>query len=265
MTWPGLPHMREVDARHRDVLVELHTLHQAALRGRRAHAYGDKDLDLTVIDSPRLWALLDEATGAGVELLYQRKGLGALPRPGAAQLCRHRRDPRRPRAHPHRRHRRRRDARRRARVLRHGRARRAVPAPRRPTPGLARGVAVPDRPADRHRAAGDAGPGDRQHLRHGAGRGRGPVRVRLLPAAHAAAAIRSVDDAFTPPTVDGPHLLLTVSYLSGHRAQLHWEFRYTVGEAEQTVELYQAMIASICCTFSGSSGIPFASSPPTLL
>ena len=59
-----------------------------------------------------------------------------------------------------------------------------------------------------------------------------------------AATVRSVDDAFTPPTVDGPHLLLTVSYLSGHRAQLHWEFRYTVGEAEQTVELYPRTLES---------------------
>ncbi|SDE23109.1 DEAD/DEAH box helicase [Rhodococcus tukisamuensis] len=245
MTWPGLPHMREVDPRHRDVLVELHTLHQAALRGRRAHAYGDKDLDLTVIDSPRLWALLDEAVGAGVELLYQRKGLGALPRPGAAQLCVDIDETRG-------------DLELTPTVV--------TDDAELPVVVLgffgtnAHGVLYL-RPGDPHPSSPSDWP-----FRIAPLTGSAPPAMQELvignasvtvPAADAdrfasayyprltrAATVRSVDDAFTPPTVDGPHLLLTVSYLSGHRAQLHWEFRYTVGGVEQTVELYPGTLES---------------------
>ncbi|MFC4605816.1 SNF2-related protein [Rhodococcus kronopolitis] len=245
LTWPGLAHLREVDARHRDLLVELHTLHQSALRGRRAPGYGDKDLDLTVVDSPRLWTLLDEAADAGVELLYQRKGLGALPRPGAAELC--------------------------VDIAESDDGLEVTPTVRTDDaedPVTVLGFFGTDAHGVLYLRPGDprpAGP-DQWPFRVAPLTGSAPPAMQELvlggtsvtvptqdadrfadayyPRLQRAATVRSADGAFTPPVVDGPYLQLCVNYRSGHRAQLHWQFRYTVGGNVQTIEPHDRLAAS---------------------
>ena len=47
---------------------------------------GDRSIELSAVDSSRLWPLLDEAEKAGLQLVYGRK-LGALERYREAELC----------------------------------------------------------------------------------------------------------------------------------------------------------------------------------
>ncbi|WP_027501521.1 DEAD/DEAH box helicase [Rhodococcus sp. UNC363MFTsu5.1] len=239
MAWANLPTMHEVDARHRDLLTELHTVHQMGGRGRRS-GYGsaEKDLDLTTIDSPRLWPLLDELAAAGVELLYNRKELGALPRPGTAELC--------------------------VDIDETGGDLVVTPTVRTDDsdlPVAALGFLGEDAHGVIYLRPGDPrGPSPAEWpFRIARLSGTAPRAMQELVAAEAsitvpasdadrfaaayyprlsrAASVRSTDGSFTPPTIEGPTLLLRVAYLPGHRAQLHWQYRYAIGGAERAVEL----------------------------
>ncbi|MBC3194407.1 DEAD/DEAH box helicase [Pseudonocardia sp. C8] len=75
------------DARpaHVRLLRELYGLYRAdPLPG--SYARDDKTIDLAACASRRLWSLLDEAADAGVELVHQRKRLGAVTRDRSAGL-----------------------------------------------------------------------------------------------------------------------------------------------------------------------------------
>ncbi|TQF65779.1 DEAD/DEAH box helicase [Rhodococcus spelaei] len=238
MTWSGLPSMHDVDPRHRDLLIELHSMHQGAPRGRRVYGSVEKDLDLTTVANPRLWTLLDEAVDAGIELLYPRPALGTVPRPGTAELC--------------------------VDIDESAGGLEVTPTVRvddSELPVVVLGFFGSDahgvlylRPGDTTASTPSVWPFRLARLS-----GAAPPAMQELVAANAsitvpaadadrfatayyprlrrAATVRSVADSFTAPTIDGPHLLLTVAYRTGHRAQLHWQFRYTVGATEHTVEL----------------------------
>ena len=70
------------------LLRELLGLYRA--RADRSFYYssygGDRSIELSAVDSSRLWPLLDEAEKAGLQLVYGRK-LGALERYREAELC----------------------------------------------------------------------------------------------------------------------------------------------------------------------------------
>ncbi|MFD4181177.1 SNF2-related protein [Rhodococcus sp. NPDC058514] len=237
MNWSNLGHMPDVNGRHRDLFSELYALYQAG--SRRTYSYGaEKDIDLTTIASPRLWALLDEAADAGVELVYPGKSAGALPRPGTAELC--------------------------VDIDETGGGLEVTPTVRADDselpvivlgflgaaahgvlylrPGDQRGASSSQWPFRIARLTGET-PRAMQELIVGNASVTVPAAdadrfaTAYYPRLRRAATVRSAADSFTAPTISGPGLLLDVAYRSGHRAQLHWRFRYTVGDAEHAVEL----------------------------
>ncbi|MFC9790197.1 SNF2-related protein [Rhodococcus sp. NPDC127528] len=238
MTWSGLPHMTDVLPAHREVLSELHAMHQAAGRARRTYGSGEKDLDLTTVTSPRLWTLLDEAADAGVELLYGRKGMGALPTPAGAELC--------------------------VDVDQSGGDLEVTPTVRTDDselpvivlgflgeeahgvlylrPGDPRGANPAEWPFRIARLSGTA-PRAMQELVVCSASIVVPARdvdrfsAEYYPRLQRSATVRSTDGSFTAPTIEGPTLLLHVAYAAGHRVALHWQFRYAVGGAERAVDL----------------------------
>ncbi|MFG1784497.1 SNF2-related protein [Rhodococcus oryzae] len=238
MNWSNLPTMHEVDPRHRDLLSELHTVHQ--LGGRRRSGYGsaEKDLDLTTITNRRLWALLDEAAGAGIELLYGTKELGALPHPGTAELS--------------------------VDIDDTGGDLVVTPTVRTDDsdgPVVVLGFLGEDahgviylRPEDPQATSPAQWPFRIARLSGTATRAMQELAIAgasiTVPAADAdrfattyyprlsrAASVRSANGSFTAPTIVGPTLLLDVAYQAGHRARLHWRFRYAVGDTDHEVEL----------------------------
>ncbi|WP_024795369.1 DEAD/DEAH box helicase [Tomitella biformata] len=74
---------------HLLLLTELFALYESGARANSRYGYGYgaiKDIDLTLIDSARLWLLLEEAHALGIELVHQTKRLGALSRPTTANF-----------------------------------------------------------------------------------------------------------------------------------------------------------------------------------
>ncbi|GAA4479399.1 DEAD/DEAH box helicase [Rhodococcus olei] len=237
MTWTQLGHLPDADPAQVLLLSELLSTYRAGRHNQ--YGYGnEKDIDLTSVSAPRLWSLLDEMVGAGIEFVYARKGMGAVPRPERAELVVdvdrtgdgleltpsiHTDDAGRPvtvlgffGANPHG-----------VLYLRPGdrpgpdpdqwpfrMARLTGQAPR-AMQDLVIGnasVTVPEQEADRFAAA-------------------------YYPRLRRAATVRSVGGEFTPPTVEGPDLVLDVAFSPGHRADLAWSLRYRIDGAEQLVAL----------------------------
>ncbi|MGW0177328.1 DEAD/DEAH box helicase [Rhodococcus sp. NPDC003322] len=237
MTWSSLGHQPGADPRHLLLLSELWSTYQVGRRGY--YGYGnDKDIDLTSVTPARLWSLLDEIRGAGIEFLYARKGMGAVPRPSEAELVVdldrtdggleltptvHATDSERPvvvlgffGSDPHG-----------VLYLRPEDA----------------GDADPDRwPFRMARLSGDA-PRAMQDLLIGNGSVTVPPQdadrfaAEYYPRLQRAATIRSAGDGFTPPTVEGPDLVLEVTYSPDHRADLAWSLRYHIDRAERLFPL----------------------------
>ena len=90
LTWDRLDsrqHVTGLADAQLHVLRELYWLHRAGDRSDyRPYHYGGgvKLLDLGTFESRQLWALLDDATSAGLPLIYRK--LGAFPRYGTAEL-----------------------------------------------------------------------------------------------------------------------------------------------------------------------------------
>ncbi|CAM2814807.1 DEAD/DEAH box helicase [Prescottella defluvii] len=236
LLWTNLGHMPDADRRHVDLLTELYSMYLAG--NRRSHSYGAvKDIDLTTVASARLWPLLDEAADAGLELLYARKGAGALPRPATAQLCVDIDEDRgglevTPAVRTD-------DAEQPVTVLgffgapAHG----VLYLP----PGERPGATSAQWPFRIARLSGDT-PKAMQELIIDGGSITVPAAdadrfaVEFFPRLQRAATVRSGAGSFTAPTITGPDLLLHVAYRPGHRADLRWQFRYTVGDAERLVD-----------------------------
>lgn len=238
MNWSSLAGLRDADDRHVTLLSELWSTYQV---GRRGYYYGqpnDKDIDLTTIGPPRLWALIDEMRDAGVEFVYSRKTMGPVPRHSQAHLV--------------------------VDVDRSDRGLELTPTVRTDDstlPVIVLGFIGPDphgvvyvRPDDQKGSDPEHWPFRLAQLTGQAPRGMqdlviGNESVRVpaedadrfaaeyYPRLQRAATVRSVDDGFTPPTVEGPDLLLEVAYSTGHHSTLTWSFRYRIDGTEQLVAL----------------------------
>ncbi|MFD4365838.1 SNF2-related protein [Rhodococcus sp. NPDC058521] len=239
LNWSNLGNMFEANRRHLALLTELYALHQAS--SRRTYAYGAvKDIDLTTVGSPKLWTLLDEAAEAGIALVYSGKRANRFPHPGAAELCVDIDD------------------------TGHGSGLEVTPTVESDDsemPVIVIGFVGSDahgvlylRPEDTHamtsaqwpfriaRLSGTIAPAMQELLVENASitvpaEDADRFAAAYYPRLQRAASVRSVADSFTAPTISGPELLLDVGYLPGHRTELHWLLRYTIGDGVHEVEL----------------------------
>jgi SNF2-related domain/Helicase conserved C-terminal domain len=228
------------------LLRELLGLHRA--RADRSFYYssygGDRSIELSAVDSSRLWPLLDEAEKAGLQLVYGRK-LGALERYREAELCL---DVTRPEA---------------------GGPFAVTPAIRVDAPGGeatvvplrfigtgGHGVVYLDRD-EAQRSEDPAGwrfrlarlrrgvPARLQELTLGGQRlevpadGETRFRDEFYPRLQQTAAVISSDGSFTPPAISDPTLVLRAAYSDGHEVLLDWEWAYQVGESHFRAGLHE--------------------------
>jgi superfamily II DNA or RNA helicase len=238
------------------VLRELFTLYRA--RGSQPssgyYSYGDdRSIELSGIESSRLWMLLDEAAEAGLQLVYPHK-LGTVPRFREAELCL--------------------DVTRGATAgqlsvapvvrLDHGDhgdhgdgpdAEVVVPIRFIGTEG--HGVVYLD--SDEARRGSEPAswrfglarlarpvPGKVQKLALAGERLEVPAddsdrfRESFYPRLRQLATVLSSDGAFTPPAISDPTLVLRAAYDAGHQVGVSWEWAYQVGESRFRAELYPA-------------------------
>ena len=237
LSWSTLRYTHDVDRRHQQLLLELAALAQSSARTYYS-PNATATLDLSGM-SPRLWSLLDDALALGIELRYARKSLGAVPPPGVARVC--------------------------VDLADTGAGLSVAPTVR---------VDSDDPPATVVGFVGEPAhgviflrPGDligsgpaEWPFRLARLRGSAPAGMQRLlldnaavtvpadqvsrfaatyyPQLQRAASVSSADGSFTAPTVSGPRLVLHVTYRVGHRADLHWQVLYTIGDAEHAVEPY---------------------------
>jgi hypothetical protein len=205
---------------------------------------GDRSIELSAVDSSRLWPLLDEAEKAGLQLVYGRK-LGALERYREAELCL---DVTRPEA---------------------GGPFAVTPAIRVDAPGGeatvvplrfigtgGHGVVYLDRD-EAQRSEDPAGwrfrlarlrrgvPARLQEMTLGGQRlevpadGEARFRDEFYPRLQQTAAVISSDGSFIPPTISDPTLVLRAAYGDGHEVLLDWEWAYQVGESHFRAGLHE--------------------------
>ncbi|MGW6694954.1 DEAD/DEAH box helicase [Rhodococcus sp. NPDC054953] len=237
LSWSNLGHLPDADPRHVALASELLSTYHV---GRRSfYGYGnDKDIDLSTIVPSRLWPLLDEMRDAGIEFVYARKALGTVPRPSRAELVVDLdRTPRGLELTP------------------------TVHAADTDLPVIVLGFLGPDPHGVLYLRPGDpTGPDpDRWPFRMARLTGRAPRAMQDLvignasltvpaedtdrfaaeyyPRLQRAATVRSTGDDFTPPTVEGPELILDVAYAADHRADVAWSLRYRVDGAERLIPL----------------------------
>ncbi|MDV2475538.1 helicase [Rhodococcus zopfii] len=241
ISWSNLGYAYDVNKQHKQLLLELAALAQASTRSY--YVSSQNTLDLSAV-SPRLWSLLDDALILGIELRYAKKKLGAVPKPGTAELCVDVADtgtgltvtP----------------------TLRVGDH--AVPAvgfigaPAHGVihlpPGDHSEIATADLPFRIARLHSAAPEGMQRLLLGGAAltvpAGQVPrFATTYYPRLQRTATVGSADGSFTAPTVSGPTLLMHVAFRPAHRTDLHWQFVYTVGDAEHAVELYEQLSDSV--------------------
>ncbi|WP_241665923.1 DEAD/DEAH box helicase [Prescottella subtropica] len=237
LTWSNLKYSRGANPRHLRVLHELYLLHQAS--SSYTYAYSTKTLDLTMFGR-QLWPLLDEIRAAGVELLYPKKNLGHIPRPGSARIE--------------------------ADVRTHADGLTVTPQVTvdgdESRPSLLGFVGAPahgivyvtdddvtgltgepkftDLPFRLARL--DTSPPEMmQHLLLTGGsipvpRDDAPrFSAQYLPRLRRTATVVSSDDSYEAPAVSGPRLRLTAHYRPAHTVDLDWRFVYRVGDAEHAV------------------------------
>ncbi len=228
------------------LLRELLGLYRA--RADRSFYYssygGDRSIELSAVDSSRLWPLLDEAEKAGLQLVYGRK-LGALERYREAELCL---DVTRPEAGgpfvvtPA------------IRVDAAGGEATVVPLRFIGTAG--HGVIYLDRD-EAQRNEDPAGwrfrlarlrrgvPARLQEMTLGGQRlevpadGETRFRDEFYPRLQQTAAVICSDGSFTPPAISDPTLVLRASYGDDHELLLDWEWAYQVGESHFRAGLHE--------------------------
>jgi superfamily II DNA or RNA helicase len=220
------------------LLRELLGLYRA--RADRSFSYssysGERSIELSAVDSSRLWPLLDEAEKAGLQLVYGRK-LGALERYREAELCL---DVTRPEAggplvvtpaiHV--------DAR--------GGEETVVPLRFIGTGG--HGLVYLDRD-EAQRSEDPTGwrfrlarlrrgvPAQLQEMTLRGQRlevpadGQARFRDEFYPRLQRTAKVISSDGSFTPPVISDPTLVLRASYGDDHEVLVDWEWAYQVGES----------------------------------
>ncbi|MBX4167619.1 DEAD/DEAH box helicase [Rhodococcus sp. DMU2021] len=236
ISWQNLAYTYDVNKQHQQLLLEFAALVQASTRSYYSSASSTVDLSAV---SPRLWSLLDDARRLGIELRYAKKKHGAVPPPGAAEVH--------------------------VDVADVGDGLTVTPALHISDDSTGAAVAFIGAPAHGvvYLPSGDHDGGAPADLPFRLAQLRNPVAAgmqRLLqsggaltvpadqvprfattyyPRLHRAATVTSVDGSFTAPTVTEPALLLHVAFRPQHRADLHWQFVYTVGDGEYTVELYE--------------------------
>ncbi|WP_137875778.1 SNF2-related protein [Rhodococcus sp. Q] len=237
MTWSGLGHVPEADPRQVLLLSELWSTYQVGRRGY--YGYGnEKDIDLTSVMPERLWTLIDEMYDAGVEFVHTRKEMGTIPRPARAELV--------------------------VDLSRSDRGLDVTPTIHVDDSDLPVSVlgffgsdphGVLYLPSDEPRKPEP----DRWPFRMARLTGRAPRAMQDLiignesvtvppedttrftseyfPRLQRAAAVRSSSDDFTPPTVEGPGLVLDVAYSEGHRADVTWWMSYRIDGVERLAAL----------------------------
>ncbi|MBO0804148.1 MAG: DEAD/DEAH box helicase [Nocardiopsaceae bacterium] len=236
LSWSRLDYLRlreEHPVAHVSLLNELLALYRASGAQRNpyyaySYGYGDqKAIDLSACESRNLWPILDQAREIGLPVVYPDK-LGDVPPPGTAELC--------------------------LDVIADGTSLRVTPVlrdsadhaelvplrfigagghgvvcTRRGTSAdrflLAR-LAVPAHP--RLQSVALAG----EHLAEVPAAGQAAFLARYYPRLRRMATVISSDDSFTPPAISGPRLVLRADYADGHRADIAWEWRYQMGDAE---------------------------------
>jgi superfamily II DNA or RNA helicase len=265
LSWDGLDSWEVQDGGYRSdhlaLLRELHAIHRAGEQRTDyygyAYRYGghrDRTLDLSDCDSPRLWALLDEAARIELPLLHAPRGLGELPPYGRGELL--------------------------IDVGRDGRRGSLATAVLRlddddaDPPGLepllflgasGHGVVCAER---EERAAADEGPDgvgagssdpskrrlrlvrlarpapprlqrmvlDRERLEIPAGE-LDRFAAEIFPALRHVATVASADGSFTPPAISEPSLVLRAGYGDGHAVELDWRWEYRIGSEARQVPL----------------------------
>lgn len=232
LTWNRLDYARlreDHPVAHVSLLNELLALYRASGTHRLhyGYAYGDqKTIDLAACESRNLWPILEQAREIGLPIVYPGK-LGPVPPPGVAELC--------------------------LDVTSDGSSLRVSPVLRDPDDGT---VLVPQkfigseghgvvctRPGgspERFELARLSVPAH-PRLQHMAltgeslevpAAGQEAFLARYYPRLRRMATVISSDGSFAPPPVSGPRLVLKAAYSDGHRADISWEWRYQVGEAE---------------------------------
>ncbi|MGH3844505.1 MAG: SNF2-related protein [Pseudonocardiaceae bacterium] len=232
-------------ASHVGLLRELYALHKAR-GGAPSYYYSgreDKTIDLATFGS-RLWSFLDEAADLGLAIVHARKRLGAVERYGHAELC--------------------------LDVTAGSGPGSLVIAPvlRLEGPGQSTGDEVPVVVigADGHgvvhvsrtQMQGNPNPTEwplrlaklakpvppplqrmvleGQHLPVPEGQA-GRFRDDVYPRLRQLATVMSSDDAFAPPAISAPTLVLRASYGDRHDLAVEWEWAYQVGDAAVRVPL----------------------------
>ncbi|WP_064060336.1 DEAD/DEAH box helicase [Rhodococcus pyridinivorans] len=228
ISWQNIAYTYDVNEQHRQLLLEFAALVHASTR--RCYSSAQTTLDLSAV-SPRLWSLLDDAHRLGIELRYAQKKHGAVPPPGTADVLT------------------------------------VTPALHIGDDSTGTAVAFIGTPAHGvvYLPSGDHDRGAPADLPFRLAQLRNPVAAGMqqllqsggaltvpadqvprfattyYPRLQRAATVTSADGSFTAPTVSGPTLLLHVAFRPRHRADLHWQFGYTVGDGEYTVELYDRL------------------------
>lgn len=236
----------EFRADHLALVRELRAVHRA--RGQRpgrsysysyGYGYGDeRALDLSDCDSPRLWALLDEADRLELPLIHAAKGLGELPPRGSAEL---RLDVQR-------------DGERgavAATVLDFGDDAGAGLEPLLFLGASGHGLvcAAPEDGLRLVRLARPTPPELQRMVLRGE-RLEIPTAeldrfaTEFCPALRNVVPIVSADGSLTPPEVSPPALLLRASYGDAHALELDWAWAYRVGTEERRVPLGPAGAAA---------------------
>ncbi|MBW8059053.1 MAG: DEAD/DEAH box helicase [Solirubrobacterales bacterium] len=249
LSWGGLDSWQVRDGEYRSdhlaLVRELHAIHRA--REQRVGYYygygdsGERMLDLSDCDSPRLWALLDEATRIELRLIHTLPGLGELPPYESGELL--------------------------VDVGRDGERGSLVtavlrlgdhdPAGLEPLFFLGagghgvvcaerdEGTEDPDLEQRRLRLVRLARPAppqlqrmvlDGERLEIPAGE-LDRFAVEICPALRHVATVSSSDGSFTPPEISEPALVLRASYGAGHALELDWAWVYRIGSQTRQVPL----------------------------
>ncbi len=249
LSWGGLDswHVRDGEYRsdHLALVRELHAIHRAREQ-RPGYYYGYSDgaertLDLSDCDSPRLWALLDEAVRIELRLIHALPELGELPPyEGGELLVDVGRDGERGSLL--------------TAVLRLGDGDPAGLEPLLFLGASGHGVVCaeceagtddPDLERRRLRLVRLPRPAPQQLQRMVLGGERLEIpageldrfAVAICPALRHVATVSSSDGSFTPPEISEPALVLRASYGAAHALELDWAWVYRIGSQTRQVPL----------------------------
>jgi hypothetical protein len=241
LAWSSLEpwQVRDYRSDHVALVRELHAVQRAHAARSYYYGYGaDKTLDLSDCDSAQLWALLDEAERIGLSLVHARKELGAVERPGRAELVLD---------------------------VTGAAGGGAVVAPTIRVDGedagdlapvvfiglgghglvcvhASSGSAIEDRSLRLLRLRAPA-PASLQRMVLDDAKVQVPggdlqrFSDELCPALRGVAPVTSSDGSFTPPEISAPALVLRAGYGADHEVRLEWEWTYRVGASTRSTPL----------------------------